>query len=199
MSRRAATLSLLLGLVCGLALSVPAMAKTGTEARLDTTLRRDATPGSTIAVAWSLFQVVDDRESPFSSPGVYMRLTGVDGKDSTEVVGTETPSGSGHYEAMIQVPASGIGDVVVGLKGEQCTAADGCSRMDIVFPLTDDRLVVGSARSVAPPVAPGSPSASSMSAQLVPLMVIGIAVGVAVGVVALILGRRVAFRPSAGR
>jgi hypothetical protein len=187
MSRRTAILSLLVGLLSALTFTLPALAKTGAEARLDSVVHRDAEPGSTIDVAWSLFQVVDDRESPFSALGVYMRLTGVDGKSSTEVIGTETPSGSGHYAATIQVPASGIGQVVVGLKGDQCTAADGCSRMDIIFPLTDDRLVVGSA-----PVekALAAPSATPIGSQLAPLVAIGVAIAVSGGLVALILGRR---------
>ena len=143
MSRRTATLSLLLGITASVALALPSLAKEGAEAKLDTAIHRDAAPGSTIAVAWSLFQVVDDKESPFSSSGVYMRLKGVDGKSSTEVVGTESPIGSGHYKAIIQVPESGIGEVEVGLRGEMCTAADNCSRSDIIFPLTDDSMVTG--------------------------------------------------------
>ena len=207
MSRRTAPLSLLLGLVAVLALALPALAKTGAEARLDTTLHRDATPGSTIAVAWSLVQVVDDTESPFSALGVYMRLKGVDGKSSTEVLGTESPVGSGHYTASIQVPQSGIGEVEVGLRGEQCTAAAGCSRSDIIFPLTDDRLVTGSAPAIKPaapiastqPVASQAPavvpapaasttSSASASGQLAPLVGIGIAI--AVGAAMFVAGRR---------
>lgn len=207
MTRRIAGLGSLLGLVAALSVALPVMAKTGAEARLDTALHRDATPGSTMAVAWSLFQVVDGQESPFSSPGVYMRLTGVDGKGSTEAFGTETPSGSGHYKATIQVPASGIGEVVVGLRGEQCTATEGCSRSDIIFPLTDDRMVVGSAAVVSAPVgsvgsvapvAAVPPSKSSTTAQLAPLVALGIAIAVAAGVAALILGRRRAIQDARG-
>lgn len=220
MSHRTAPLSLLLGIVAVLALALPVLAKTGTEARLDTTLHRDATPGSTIAVAWSLFQVVDDKESPFSAEGVYMRLKGVDGKSSTEVVGTESPIGSGHYKATIQVPESGISEVEVGLRGEQCTATDGCSRSDIIFPLTDDRMVTGyapgkaaapiastqpvasraaAAPTPAPAVAPSTTSSASVSSQLVPLVGIGIAIAIAAGAAALILGRRRAIDAPAGR
>ena len=226
MSRRTATLGLLLGLGAVLTLALPVLAKTGAEARLDTTLHRDATPGSTIAVAWSLFQIVDDQQSPFSAQGVYMRLKGVDGKSSTEVVGTESPVGSGHYTATIQVPESGIGEVEVGLRGEQCTATDGCSRSDIIFPLNDDRMVTGYAppaqapaaiastrpvatAEVAPPavvppaVAPASTatttSSTSMSAQLAPLLAIGIAIGVIGAAAALILGRRRSVGTQAGR
>src|SRR6188768_3999597 len=155
MSRRTATLSPVLGL------ALPVMAKTGAEAKLDTTLHRDATPGSTIAVAWSLFQVVDDKESPFSASGVYMRLKGADGKSATEVLGTESPVGSGHYTATIQVPDSGIAEVEVGLRGEQCTATEGCSRSDIIFPLNDDKLVMGSAAVAKPAAKPVAPVASA--------------------------------------
>ena len=211
MSRRTATLSSLLCLVAALTLALPVMAKTGAEARLDTTLHRDATPGSTIAVAWSLFQVVDDKESPFSASGVYMRLKGADGKSSTEVLGTESPVGSGHFTATIQVPDSGIAEVEVGLRGEQCTPTEGCSRSDIIFPLNDDKLVTGSAavakpvpRPVAPvasaaPVATTAPapaatvstsSSSSVSSQLTPLVAIGVAIAIVAGAAALVVGRR---------
>ena len=219
MSRRTGPLSLLLGLVAVVALALPVLAKTGTEAKLDTTLRRDATPGSTIAVAWSLFQVVNDKESPFSSQGVYMRLKGVDGKSATEVVGTESPIGSGHYKATIQVPESGIGEVEVGLRGEQCTATEGCSRSDIIFPLTDDRMVTGypapakdpaavpstqpiasrAPAAPAPAAAPSTTSSASVSSQLAPLVGIGIVIAIAAGAGALILGRRRAIDAAAGR
>jgi len=211
MSRRTATLSPLLGLVAVLTLALPVMAKTGAEAKLDTTLQRDATPGSTIAVAWSLFQVVDDKESPFSASGVYMRLKGADGKSATEVLGTESPVGSGHYTATIQVPDSGIAEVEVGLRGEQCTATEGCSRSDIIFPLNDDKLVTGSAAVAKPapkpvaPVASAAPVATSVPApaaalsttssasatsQLTPLVGIGVAIAIVAGAAALVLGRR---------
>jgi hypothetical protein len=211
MSRRTATLSPLLGLVAVLTLALPVMAKTGAEAKLDTTPQRDATPGSTIAVAWSLFQVVDDKESPFSASGVYMRLKGADGKSSTEVLGTESPVGSGHYTATIQVPDSGIAEVEVGLRGEQCTATEGCSRSDIIFPLNDDKLVTGSAAVAKPapkpvaPVASAAPVATSVPApaaaltttssasatsQLTPLVGIGVAIAIVAGAAALVLGRR---------
>jgi hypothetical protein len=215
MSRRTATLSLLLGITASVALALPSLAKEGAEARLDTAIHRDAAPGSTIAVAWSLFQVVDDKESPFSSSGVYMRLKGVDGKSSTEVVGTESPIGSGHYKAIIQVPESGIGEVEVGLRGEMCTAADGCSRSDIIFPLTDDSMVTGHAPAAkaAAPIASTQPVAStpvaappvsttpttSVSSQLTPLVGIGVAMAIAAGAAALIIGRRRTIDASAGR
>ena len=220
MSRRTATLSLLLGITASVALALPSLAKEGAEAKLDTAIHRDAAPGSTIAVAWSLFQVVDDKESPFSSSGVYMRLKGVDGKSSTEVVGTESPIGSGHYKAIIQVPESGIGEVEVGLRGEMCTAADGCSRSDIIFPLTDDSMVTGHAPAAkaAAPIASTQPVAStpvaappvaapavettpttSVSSQLTPLVGIGVAMAIAAGAAALIIGRRRTIDASAGR
>ena len=215
MSRRTATLSLLLGISASVALALPSLAKEGAEAKLDTAIHRDAAPGSTIAVAWSLFQVVEDKESPFSSSGVYMRLKGVDGKSSTEVVGTESPIGSGHYKAIIQVPESGIGEVEVGLRGEMCTAADGCSRSDIIFPLTDDSMVTGHAPAAkaAAPIASTQPVAStpvaappvsttpttSVSSQLTPLVGIGVAMAIAAGAAALIIGRWRTVDSSAGR
>ena len=190
MPHRTATLSPLLGLIAALTIAVPALAKEGAEARLDTTLPRDAEPGATIDVGWSVFSIVADTSYPMSATSVYIRLVGVDGTSSTEVVGTERPLGSGHYTAAIQVPDGGIGQVIVGLKGESCSRTEGCSRMDMIFPLTDDPLVSGAAPVRSAPVARAAPSGAPISAQLAPLVAIGVAVAIAGGVAALIIGRR---------
>jgi len=55
---------------------------------------------------------------------------------------------------------SGIAEVEVGLRGEQCTATEGCSRSDIIFPLNDDKLVTGSAAVAKPAPKPVAPVAS---------------------------------------
>ena len=138
MSRRIATQSLGLALIASLALVLPALAKEGAEAKLDTVLHRDAEPGSTIDVGWSLYSVHAEDTNPLPGASVYLRLIGFHGNDSTEVMGTETPRGSGHYKGSIKVPEGGIRQILVGVVGETCVAGTPCERNDMIFPLIDD-------------------------------------------------------------
>jgi hypothetical protein len=189
MARRIRSLSPLLALSALFALAaVPAMAKEGAVAKLDTAVHRDAQPGSTIEIGWSVVQVSNDKETPFSATPFYVRLTGPDGS-SSEAQGIETPSGSGHYVATIVVPKGGIQDITVALAGTACYASGGCQRSDYVFPLTDDRLVSG-----VPPVArsttAASPGGPTVGGELLPIVAIGTAVAIAGGLVALVAGRR---------
>jgi hypothetical protein len=217
MSRRTATLSLVLGLAASLALALPALAKEGAEAKLDTTIHRDAEPGSTIDVGWSLYSASGGEGNPLLGSSVYLRLIGFHGDSSTEVMGTETPRGSGHYKGSIKVPEGGIRQILVGVVGESCVAGTPCERNDMIFPLIDDALVVGfppkpaaaavasavpapsAAPAVVPVSAPSTASPASVSAQLTPLVGIGIAVAVIAGAAALFLGRRRTVDAQAGR
>jgi hypothetical protein len=190
MSRRTSTFPVVLGLLAALTLALPVAAKEGAEAKLDTALPRDAEPGSTIEVGWSVFALSDDgTQEPIQGSPVYLRLVGPDGTSATEVLGTETPAGSGHYTAAIQVPAGGIGEVIVGMIGEACDADGGCQRSDLVFPLTDDPLVRGAAPVAPAPVAPTS-SGASIGSDLLQIVAIGVAFAVAGGLAALVIGRR---------
>lgn len=196
MSSRSRTLSPVIALVGIIALAAaPALAKEGAEAKLDTAIPRDAEPGSTIDVGWSVFSTFEDgRQEPIYGSPVYLRLVAPDGRASTEVSGTEKPSGSGHYTASVEVPAGGIGEVIVGMVGEACTSTGVCERSDIIFPLTDDPLVSGAA-----PVA-AQASTTPIGSQLIPIVVIGTAAAVAGALAALILGRRRTLGPDpAGR
>lgn len=217
MSRRIATQSLGLALIASLALVLPALAKEGAEAKLDTVLHRDAEPGSTIDVGWSLYSVHAEDTNPLPGASVYLRLIGFHGNDSTEVMGTETPRGSGHYKGSIKVPEGGIRQILVGVVGETCVAGTPCERNDMIFPLIDDRLVVGdppkpaapavasavpaasAAPAVVPVSAPSTASPASVSSQLTPLVGIGIAVAVIAGAAALFVGRRRTVDAQAGR
>ncbi len=181
---RSRTLSSVVALIGALALvASPALGKEGAEARLDAAIPRDAEPGSTIDVGWSVFSIVDGTQQPIYGSPVYIRLVAPDGRTSTEVAGTEKPSGSGHYAASIVVPAGGIGEVIVGMVGEACDG-DGCRRSDIIFPLTDDPLVSG----VAPLAAPTT--TTPIGTQLLPLVVVGAAFALAGALGALLVGRR---------
>ena len=120
-----------------------ALGKEGAVARLDTAVRRDAGPGSTIKVGWSVLMAVDGQMRPIFGSPTYVRLVSPDGTSTTEAFGQETAFESGHYVASIVVPTGGIGNLIVGMRGEACTAGGGCQRADYVFPLNDDALVSG--------------------------------------------------------
>jgi hypothetical protein len=184
MSRRIPSLSLLLALVGTGALAVtPALAKMGAEARLDAPVPRDAEPGTTIDVGWSVSTVSGVERQPMYGSPIYIRLVSRDRTTSTEVMGTESPSGSGHYEASIEVPAGGIGEVVVGLVGEACDAT-GCRRSDMPIEIIGPTLLFADTPAAAPS------SVAPMGTQLLPLVAIGTALAVAGALGALVVGRR---------
>lgn len=165
--------------------ALPALAKEGAEAKLDTAIHRDAEPGSTIDVGWSVFMVTSSGEEPVYGSPIYIKLVAPDGS-STEAGGTEKPAGSGHYTASIVVPKGGIQDVVVAMVGTACYDGGGCQRADYVFPLTDDVLVSGAPA----PVAAGTSTSTAVGPALVPLVAVGTAFALIGGLGALIVARR---------
>jgi hypothetical protein len=193
MTRLARPLATFLALAALASLSAaPALAKEGAEARLDTAIPRDAEPGSTLEVGWSVFFLADGVEQPIFGSPVYVRLVSPDGSASSDVAGVETPPGSGHYEASIVVPEGGIGEVIVAMVGEACHADGRCERADYVFPLTDDALISGTAPAagIDPAAATGSDGVAGVGSALLPLVAIGIAIALAAGLAALVAGRR---------
>lgn len=199
MSRRTSGLSAIVGLVTAVSLALPVLAKDGAEAKLDTALPRDAQPGSTVKVGWSVFEIDGDTTQPIYGSPIYIRLVGSDGTSATEVMGTEVPAGSGHYTASIEVPKGGIGEVIVGMVGESCVQGGACQRSDLIFPLTDDPLVSGTAPVAAPGPATPATAATSIGSQLLPIIGIGVAFAVIGSLGALVLGRRRIVEAPAGR
>jgi hypothetical protein len=137
---RAATIAIVatLALVAG-----PALAKEGAVARLDTAVRRDAEPGSTIKIGWSILMAVDGQMRPIFGSPTYVRLVSPDGTATTEAEGVETAFESGHYVASIEVPAGGIGNLVVAMHGNACYTDGPCQQADYVFPLNDEARLSG--------------------------------------------------------
>jgi len=186
MTRRARTLIAAAAIVAIFSVSALAvLAKEGAIAKLDTAIHRDAEPGSTIDVSWSVFMVTSTGEEPLYGSPIYIKLVAPDGS-STEAGGTEKPAGSGHYTASLVVPKGGIEDVVVAMVGTACHDGGGCQRADYVFPLTDDVLVSGAPA----PVAPGPSTSTAVGPALAPLVAIGAAFALIGGLGALIVARR---------
>jgi hypothetical protein len=122
----------------------PVAAKTAYEARLDAPISRDAAPGATITVRWTVDQVVGFERVPIEGPGpVFLRLYPMTrGAAPTEAIGDEPLPDSGRFTASIEVPAGGVARVEIGLFGESCTAGV-CTRYDELFPVVGDVLVSG--------------------------------------------------------
>lgn len=165
--------------------ALPVLAKEGAIAKLDTAIHRDAEPGSTIDVGWSVFMVTSSGEEPVYGSPIYIKLVSPNGT-FTEMAGTEKPAGSGHYTASIVVPKGGIRDVIVAMVGQTCDELGNCTRADIKFPLTDDVLVSGAPA----PVAARTGTSTVVGPALAPLVAIGAAFALIGGLGALIVTRR---------
>ena len=122
--------------------ALPAAGKEGVQATLLTRIPLDAPAGTPLHVAWRLTYLDHGRRRGFGASGVFVRLR------STAGAGAETgvASGNGEYRATVVVPQGGIGDVQIGLRGWTNDAA-GAHESDALFPITNDPLPGGAARS----------------------------------------------------
>ena len=157
MNTPARSIASLLAALAVLLLPATAFAKEDGLAAMDAPISGDADPGSTLDVGWSTFMELEGIRQPFTGGSVFIRLTSPDGANTNEVVGRESPLGSGHFSASIVVPEGGIGEVTVGLIGEACNFGV-CVRSDIIFPFVDDP-VAAIATGVGAPEAPAPPPA----------------------------------------
>jgi hypothetical protein len=170
-----------------LALVGPVAAKDGTEVGLDTAVPLGAEPGSTIPIGWHIVKHSENGQTPISAAPTYIRLVPPNGGTPVEAAGTERPEGSGQYAATITVPAGGIAAIEVAMRGTLCDTGGGCETVDLMFPLTDDAMVSGTAMTPA-----GASQATAGVIDLIPLKVIllTIAIAVAAGAAAAIANRR---------
>jgi hypothetical protein len=117
--------------------AAPAVAKEGVVARLVTPIPREAEPGSTITVVWTLASVDDGKRRPFGAGGVFVRLFGPHGSRSPRAYASEL--GRGRYRARVVVPREGVSRVVIGLMGTRCDA-NGCRPAPVRFPIAGKSL-----------------------------------------------------------
>jgi hypothetical protein len=155
---------------------VPVAAKDNVSVELTTKIPRDATPGSTLLVEWDAFVQSPVRRDPIYGSPIFIRLLAVGAGTATEADGHEQPSGSGHYAAEIKVPATGVRNVELGWRGENCEAGKGCTRNDMLMRLVGRVMVAGTdpaaatvVSAVAAPVAipTASPAAVATAAASV--------------------------------
>lgn len=169
-TRRLATVPALLaaaGLVLA-ASAVPVLAKEGFLATLDAPIGRDTPGGTTLLVGVTVTFPDGNVTHMVEGSPVYVRLTGPD-QTTTWELGKEGPTG-GHYTVRIDVPASGVAAVEVGMHGTS----------DLPFEVVGTALVPGgiSARTaqVAPALAPAiTPFARASAPAGVPPVVPAVA------------------------
>jgi hypothetical protein len=113
----------------------PAAAKEGVVARVVTPISRDAEPGSTITVVWTLTFVEAGKRKPFGGGAVFLRLFGTNGSRSARVYAE--PMAPGRYRASARVPRGGVKRVVFGLMGMVCQGRElsDCRPSPAIFPI----------------------------------------------------------------
>ena len=172
-----------------LALLLPftALAKEGGLVTLAAPIPRDAEPGSSLTVTFSV-TIADEQGymKPFAGSPMVLKLIGPDGT-TTEGLGAEhgTP---GTYTATIRVPSSGISSAVFGMRGTG-TAANGTTSIeDLAFDVN------GLLFTTTPHLARSATSSTSgttttAAPNLGPAAAVGVALVIAAGLIVLI-GRR---------
>jgi hypothetical protein len=180
--------------VAAVLLAAPfALAKEGGLVTLAAPIPRDAEPGSSLTVTFSV--TVPDENGhmvPFSGSPMVLKLVGPDGT-TTEAMGAErgTP---GTYTALIEVPASGISSAIFGIRGTS-TTSDGTTSIDDLAFDVDGLLFTTTthlaAAPAAPDAAPAPPPADYRLAILGLVAIVVTAIGLATLVIA---GRRGSLR-----
>ena len=175
-----------------LAVAAPlALAKgeSGGLVRLAAPIPRDAEPGSSLTVTFTV-TVPDENGQPRAVTGspMVLKLTGPDGT-TTEGKGLErgTP---GTYVATVRVPSSGIQTATFGMRGTGSMADGTSSILDMPFDV--DGLLFTTTAHPAPAAAPAAPASSpAASPDLRAPLLAGIAMVLgAIGLTLLFVGRR---------
>jgi hypothetical protein len=115
-----------------LALAPAAGAKEGVVARVLTPIPREAAPGSTVKVAWSLTFLHDGKRRPFGAGYVFARLVGPGGKRMPLAYGVGAKPG--RYSARVRVPRGGARRLEIGIMSTVCDAK-GCRAGPKLFPI----------------------------------------------------------------
>jgi hypothetical protein len=143
------TSRILVVLAAGAVVAAPtAIGKEGVRARLDVPLRRDAVPGSTITIAWTLSSFDHGVRQPFGAGGVFVRLSSASGAAPVKAVGRERAPG--RYVADVRVPEGGIAAIAIGLDGTRIVGRHR-EAAPLFFPVDDDpfALAPAAARTTA--------------------------------------------------
>ena len=116
-----------------LAAAATAPAKGRVQARIENRVQCDASPGSTITVAWHLFFVDRNRREPFGAGGVFVELRGAAGATPSR---KHAAGRRGHFRARVRVPDGGIRRLRIGLEGWRYVG-DEVFDADVFFPVVN--------------------------------------------------------------
>jgi len=159
-----------------------ALAKEGAAVTLAQPISRDAPPGSTLEVTFTVTIDTDTGPSPVYGSPVFVRLIAPDGT-ATEGFGTEKAQASGTYTAEVVVPAGGIKSAEFGMRGESIDANGNAARSDELFEV-HGWLFTTTGVAAEGAVAAGSSSSGGVDARLavlVGLVALVVAVGLGIG------------------
>jgi hypothetical protein len=93
-----------------------AFAKEGATVALTDPIPRDAEPGSTVTVEFTVMVPGENGPTPMIGSPVFVQLTAPDGA-TTRGFGTEDRGHPGTYRAEVTVPTGGIASAAFGLRG----------------------------------------------------------------------------------
>jgi len=132
--------------------ALPAAAKEGVTAKLESAIALDAPAGSKLTARWSLAARDEDgTRRPFSAAAVFVRLLSRTGAGAKVGFASSDAHADGRYAATVLVPDGGIRDVQIGLRGFT-SGATGTHNADVLFPIANDPQP-GLARVVRPAAA----------------------------------------------
>jgi hypothetical protein len=176
------------------ALAGPVLGKGDIEARLVAPIARD-TPGGTTLVVRMLVTMPDgDTNRPVRGTPMYVTLVGRDGTQSREVA---RDGSAGVYTARVEVPASGIASVEIGIQGSTDLPVRVVGPELVAGNVTADTAQIAPviaaagaplarASAVAPPavapaITPTSPSAADVAPVVLLVGIAALAVGFGLG------------------
>lgn len=183
MLRRQIPTALMLSALFALVAAAGVLAKGDAIVTLDASLPSDPQPGSEITIGWTVETPLEDgTRAPFNAEGMFIRLIPSAG-DPVEAAGRQDTLG--HYVATLTVPAGGIADVAIGLRGESCSGGT-CQRSDMLFAIDNSAMPLFEAAAPQAPEAPTqATSPVGTAGGLQPWGIVGIAAAAAAILVAL--------------
>ena len=139
MTLRRLTLGLLAVSAASVVAALPAAAKEGVKATLESVIPLDAPAGTKLDVRWTLWARDEHgQRRPFGAGAVFVRLLGERGSDPKTGFASPRVYG-GKYSATVVVPDGGIRDVQIGLRSFT-SGANGTHTGAMIFPITNDPL-----------------------------------------------------------
>jgi hypothetical protein len=171
-ARHRTTIAVLTSLTAFLLGASMALAKEGATVALTAPIPRDADPGSTLTVEFTVMVPGENGPTPMIGSPVFVRLVAPD-RATTEGFGTEDRGRPGTYRAEVVVPTGGIASAEFGLRGT-ATYADGRSeRSDMMFVVVGQLYTTGTAPA-AGPLDPSTTSPAAAATDVRPAIVIGL-------------------------